>query len=138
MSATSSTRSAHQLRISAAMKLHWRGRKGRSKYRAQPIILDGIRFASKREGNRWGQLKLLERAGKISGLQCQPVFELAPAIKFAGSARAKPALRYIADFAYVEGGKHVIEDVKGILTAAFVIKRHLMKSVHNIDVRIVK
>jgi hypothetical protein len=33
------------------------------KYRATPIILDGIRFDSKREAKRWAELQLLQRAG---------------------------------------------------------------------------
>jgi hypothetical protein len=36
-----------------------------NKYRAQPVVIDGIRFASKKEGARYLELKLLERAGKI-------------------------------------------------------------------------
>lgn len=37
-----------------------------SKYRNKPIWIDGIRFDSIREGNRWQELRLLERAGEIS------------------------------------------------------------------------
>ena len=83
-------------------------------------------------------MKLLERLGRIHGLSRQVAFELAPSVKFAGDKRAKPALRFIADFVYTEAGKQVVEDVKGIILPAFQIKRHLMLSVHGIDVRIVK
>ncbi|MNR64156.1 hypothetical protein D3C85_1866990 [compost metagenome] len=61
-------------------------------------------------------------------------------MKFAGARAAKPAIRFIADFEYVEAGARVVEDVKSPVTAklpAFQLKRHLMKFIHNIDVRIV-
>ena len=53
-------------------------------------------------------------------------------------SRTKPAIRYVADFVYVEKGAEVIEDVKGVLTPEFKIKRHLMKALLGMDVRIVK
>lgn len=75
---------------------------------------------------RYCHLKLLQRAGRISGLRCQVVFELAPAVRVQG--RKRPALRYVADFVYREAGAAVdtVEDVKGKLTDAYRIKRHLM------------
>ena len=81
----------------------------------------------------------LQRAGYITGLTLQIPFELAPGVKLEGSKRAKPPLRYIADFMYsdVKLGRIVVEDVKGIVTPLFRVKQHLMKSVHNIDVRVV-
>ena len=48
-----------------------------NKYKAKPLTVDGIRFASQREGSRYRELKLLEKAGQITGLELQPVFELA-------------------------------------------------------------
>ena len=109
------------------------------KYGNKKTKIGEITFDSKREAERWGHLCLLQRAGRISGLRRQVSFELAPSVKFDGSVRAKPALRYVADFEYVEAGARVVEDVKSPATAkkeAFVIKRHLMKTVHGIDVRI--
>ena len=46
--------------------------KGYSKYRNKKTELDGIAFDSKREAERYAELKLLERAGEISYLQLQP------------------------------------------------------------------
>lgn len=109
------------------------------KYGNKKTKIGEITFDSKREAERWSHLRLLERAGHISGLRRQVSFELAPPVKFEGAARAKPALRYFADFEYVENGARVVEDVKSPATVkkeAFVMKRHLMKSVHGIDVRI--
>ncbi len=114
------------------------GRPKVSKYKAVRTTVDGVTFDSKREARRYQELKLLERAGKIRLLDRQVTYELAPSVKIAGEKRARPALRYKADFAYedaVNGGL-VIEDAKGYSDTAFRIRQHLMKSVHGIDVRL--
>jgi Protein of unknown function (DUF1064) len=110
-----------------------------SKYKAVKTTINGIKFDSKAEARRYSELKLLEREGQISGLELQPSFIIAPSVKFAASKRAKPALKYIADFAYTDfQGNKIIEDVKGMLTPAFKIKQHLMMSVLGIDVKVTK
>jgi|SRR5882672_7728612 len=112
-----------------------------SKYLNKKVVIDGRTFDSKREALRWAGLRLMERAGVIHDLQCQVAFELAPPVRLGAVQRQKPALRYVADFVYVDaarGGVRVVEDVKGVVTEAFRIKLHLMKSVHGIEVRLVK
>lgn len=114
-----------------------------SKYHNVKSTVDGIEFASKREANRWCELRLLQRAGEIKDLQRQVRFELAPPVRIGATGRMKPALRYLADFSYLDMklGQRVVEDVKSAPTAekeAFRIKLHLMKSIHGIDVRLVK
>ena len=95
--------------------------------------MDGITFDSKKECARHAVLKLLERSKVISDLILQVSFELAPSVIVAG--RKRPPLCYIADFTYFEEGQLIVEDVKGgALTQAYIIKRHLMKSVHNVDI----
>lgn len=106
--------------------------KKQSKYRNQKVTIDGITFDSKREGERYRQLSMLESAGKIQYLTLQPVYELAPAVTIQG--KKKQALRYVADFRYIENGKTVVEDVKGMKTDIYIIKRHLMKHLHGIDI----
>lgn len=103
-----------------------------NKYGAKKCVVDGYTFDSQREARRYGELKLLEQAGDISGLALQVPFVLASAIKLDG--RRKPALRYYADFAYLEKGALVVEDVKGVRTPVYKIKRHLMATVHGIEV----
>jgi hypothetical protein len=85
-------------------------------------------------------LIILERAGHIAGLTRQVPFVLAQSVKFAGAARAKPAMKYIADFVYTDTqtGKIVVEDVKGMVTPLFQAKRHWMLAVHGIDVKLTK
>ena len=110
-----------------------------SKYRAIKTVVDGITFDSKAEARRYGELIMLERAGRISGLTRQVSYELAKGVKFEGEKRAKPPLRYIADFVYCDidaGGVIVCEDVKGVQTPLFRAKRHWMLAVHGVQVRV--
>ena len=111
--------------------------KGR-KYRNQKVVIDGIAFDSKREAGRYQELKALASRNLIEDLRHQVPFELAPGVKFSDESRKKPALRYVADFAYRLDGRLVVEDVKSAITAkaaAYRIKRHLMLSVHGIEVK---
>ena len=103
-----------------------------SKYGNKKIEIDGIWFSSKKEGSRYRQLKIMEAAGQITDLQLQHSFELAPAVIIGG--KKKPALRYVSDFTYLREGVHVVEDTKGFLTDVYKIKRHLMKTVLNIEI----
>lgn len=110
-----------------------------TKYRNTKTVVAGVTFDSRREAARWQELQLLERAGQIRDLRRQVAFELVPGVKFAGAARARPAIRYFADFVYQERGQQVIEDIKSQATAdlpAFKIKRHLMLALHGLDVRV--
>ena len=97
-----------------------------TKYRAKKQTVDGITFASRAEARRYVELKILEQAGKVTDLQLQVPFVLAPAVLIRGANRKSPALRYVADFVFMRDGARVIEDVKGVLTQGYRIKRHLM------------
>jgi hypothetical protein len=103
-----------------------------SKYGAVPTVLDGIRFASKREADRYAQLRVLELAGRITHLQLQPAFDL----HALGGVRVA---RYVADFAYRDEHTQrlVIEDVKGVKTPVFRLKAKWLKAEHGIDVQCV-
>ncbi|WP_454710969.1 DUF1064 domain-containing protein [Cupriavidus nantongensis] len=97
-----------------------------SKYRNTRVTVGGETFDSQREMERYHHLRILQRAGRISELERQVVFELAPAVVVQG--RKRPPLKYVADFTYVEEGASVktVEDVKGHITEGYRIKRHLM------------
>lgn len=105
----------------------------KGKYNNTPVSTDEGKFASKKEEKRWGELKLLEAAGKISDLKRQVRFELADPVILDG--RRRPALRYFADATYTEDGKFVVEDTKGYRDQKYRIKRHLMMSVHGIEIK---
>lgn len=98
-----------------------------SKYRSKKIIIDGISFDSKREGNRYVELKLLERAGKIKDLELQHQYELQPSFKKNG--KTIRAITYVADFTYfdLERMRIVVEDVKGFKTDVYMLKRKLFE-----------
>lgn len=103
-----------------------------AKYGNHRVQIDGHTFDSKREAKRYAQLRDLLRAGLISDLELQVKFILAPAVRIKG--RNRPPIRYIADFAYRQGDRFVVEDAKGHATDAYRLKRHLMKSVLGIDI----
>lgn len=98
------------------------------KYNNKKTEIDGIKFDSKKEANRYCELKLLEKAGVIKDLELQVKFELIPKN---GKERA---VNYIADFVYTEAGKRVVEDCKGMRTKEYIIKRKLMLDRHNIEI----
>ena len=97
-----------------------------SKYNAVKTVVDGIKFDSKKEARRYSQLKLMEKSGAISDLSLQPRFDLI--------VNGKKCGFYKADFKYVENGKEVIEDVKGMLTPVYRLKKKLVKAIYNIDI----
>ena len=96
-----------------------------NKYHAKKTEVDGIRFDSQREARRYKQLKLLERAGEISFLELQKVYELQPSFKHNG--KTIRAIKYVADFYYVDkDGKIHIEDAKGMKTPEYNLKKKMM------------
>jgi Protein of unknown function (DUF1064) len=102
---------------------------------ARIVDPDGTKFDSKAEHKYWHYLKLREKAKEIFNLERQVVYELAPGVTI--GSRKRPPLRYIADMRWNEGspaGKLVVADVKGAVTPEYRIKRHLMASVHGIEI----
>lgn len=105
---------------------------GTSKYHAKRV--GG--HASKKEHNRANQLKLMQRAGVISGLQEQVSYEVIPAQRDSTGKLLEHACRYVADFVYYnENGELVVEDTKGFKTPEYKIKRKLMLLVHGIRIK---
>lgn len=101
-----------------------------SKYRNKIVIIDGIRFDSMLEGERYKTLRIAERGGAISDLKLQVPFEL----KVNGLLICK----YIADFTYIQNGKLVVNDAKGVQTKEFKLKQKLMLAVHGIEIQLSK
>lgn len=108
-----------------------------NKYRNKKVIVDEKEFDSKREGNRYKELKLLERAGEIKNLELQPRFLLQDSFKKNGRTFRK--IEYVADFKYIENGKTIVEDTKGIQTDVFKLKHKIFKKVYpDLELRIIK
>ena len=106
----------------------------RSKYGNRKITVGGETFDSRREYDRYRELVLLARAGKIHDLVRQVKFELVPAQK-EGNKVVERAVYYIADFTYWEGDEMIVEDAKGVRTDVYIIKRKLMLLEHGIKIR---
>ena len=102
-----------------------------NKYGAKSVEVDGIKFASKREAERYSELKWLEKAGQIRCLDCHPQYELI--------VNGKKIGKYTADFQYYDQEKgFTIEDVKGKITEAASLRIRLFNALYNTKVRIIK
>lgn len=109
-----------------------------SKYHNKKTKIDGIIFDSKREAERYSELKLLERAGKIEHLILQPKFILQNGYRKKSGEKVRD-ITYIADFRYIENGVEVVEDVKGVETEVFKLKRKIFEKLYSdIDFRLIK
>lgn len=106
-----------------------------SKYHSTPVEVDGIRFDSKREANRWFELRMLERAGKIEKLKRQVKYLLIPS-QYRDGKCIERECSYLADFVYVKDGHLVVEDCKGFRTPEYKLKRKLMLQLY--DIRLVE
>jgi len=122
--------------------------KAPQKYGNRKIEVDGVRFDSRKEANRYQELLLLEAGGAIEDLTPHPRYELQPAFRDARGWK-HPAITYVADFSYLEindpsavVGTLVVEDVKGgkgTQTEVFRIKAKLFRFRYpNIELRIIE
>ena len=94
-----------------------------SKYHSKKVQIDGHTFDSVKEADRYCELKILEKVNIIKDLELQPVYVLQEHFKHDG--QWERAITYKADFRYIEGGKVIVEDVKGMKTDVYKIKRKL-------------
>lgn len=121
-------------------------------YNIKTRTSDGLVFDSHKEARRWEQLSLLYKAGKISGLERQHVFELLPNQyesyeRFSkkgerlkdGRRLVERKVDYVADFVYHDPntGEVIVEDTKSPVTRTkdYIIKRKLMLLIHGIKIR---
>jgi|SRR6186997_866181 len=109
---------------------------GTAKYAAVPTVVDGVRFASKKEARRYAELRLLEQAGQIRELELQPVYVLHVSQAAHPFVRASVG-KYVADFRYREGpqGLLVVEDVKGCKTPVYRLKKRMVAAEYGVIVR---
>lgn len=105
----------------------------KSKYGSRKVTIDGVTYDSLKEYHRFCDLKLMQRAGIITGLQRQVKYELIPTQRINGKVIERPVY-YYADFVYKMDRQLVVEDVKGYKTPEYVIKRKLMLSVYGIQI----
>jgi len=119
-----------------------------SKYRAVPTVVDNIRFASKAEARRYGELLLLQKAGRIEDLTLQPSFalhaastsgQLGQAIQATAGTLKTLVGHYRGDFSYLDYKRgRVVEDVKGMDTPISRWKRKHVAIQYGITVEIIR
>jgi len=99
-----------------------------NKYRNIPKRVDGILFQSTKESRRYSELKALQQAGVIQDLELQPKFKL--------EVNGVHITTYYADFRYHDNERRaeVVEDVKGMRTQLYILKKRLMKALLAIEV----
>ena len=97
-----------------------------TKYHAKKTTVDGFVFDSKAEAARYSQLVLLERSGQIENLCIHPAYPL-----IVNDSRIG---KYIADFSYIENGVQIVEDVKGVKTPVYRLKKRLVKALYGFDI----
>lgn len=108
-----------------------------NKYKNKKVIVDDYIFDSIQESKRYKELKILLKSGKIHNLELQPHFLLQESFKKNGKTYRK--IEYVADFMYIENGKTIVEDVKGLQTDVFKIKHKLFeKKYKDLELRIIK
>lgn len=104
-----------------------------SKFHAKKTTVDGITFDSSKEADRYLALKAMEEDGLIGDLRRQVRYELVPAFDADGK-HYRPVF-YVADFVYVEDGKTVVEDVKGMKTDVYRLKSKLFARRYGIGIK---
>ena len=98
-----------------------------SKYRAKPCMVGDIRFASQAEARRYQELLMLNKAGCIRCLELQPRFKIV--------IGGQKICTYVADFRYTEGSREVTEDVKGVRTPVYKLKKRLVEAIYGIRIQ---
>lgn len=94
-----------------------------NKYNNVKTEVDGIRFDSKAEARRYAELMLLKIGGKVSNLELQPRYDIIIGGKYIA--------HYKADFRYLDDqGCQIIEDVKGVKTPIYRLKKKLVEALH--------
>lgn len=97
-----------------------------SKFGNTKIVVDGQKFDSRREADRWGILRLEEACGNIKDLERQ--------FRYRMELNGVKICDYLCDFRYSRNGVVVVEDAKGFKTPVYRLKKKMMKAFHGIDI----
>lgn len=107
-----------------------------SKYHAKKTVVKGKTFDSQKEGYRYLGLMSMQARGEIRDLKTQVKFVLIPSQRGEDGKVIERECAYIADFTYYDrDGNFIVEDVKGVRTPEYVIKRKLMLEKYGIRVK---
>ena len=107
----------------------------KNKYKNEITYYKDIRFSSKKEMQRYKDLELLESTHYICGLELQKKFLLQEGYINAEGKKRRPVY-YIADFYYYDyiDNKWVVEDVKGVRTDVYKLKKKLFEYKYNLTI----
>lgn len=106
------------------------------KYHNKKTFAFGIQFDSKKEAERYQELKLLEAAGEVQNVKTQVKFPLLPVQRDESGKCIERAVSYVADFTYfTKDGQFVVEDTKGVKTPEYILKRKLLYYFHKIKIQ---
>ena len=95
----------------------------RHKFNAVRSECDGFKFASKKERKRYLELKMLRQAGEVLFFQMQTPWHLPGNVK------------YLLDFqVYWSNGEMSFEDVKGIRTPMYILKKKQVEQLYPITI----
>jgi hypothetical protein len=83
-------------------------------------------YDSSKEARRAQELELLQKAGEINNLRHHTVFDLVVNGVIIG--------KYESDFDYYNPHAYVVEDVKGVRTDVYKLKKKLLKAIHGIEI----
>lgn len=98
------------------------------RYGIKRIEVDGIMFDSTDEGKRYRILKSEEALGKIRDLRMQ--------VPYPYAENGKHCFTYKSDFNYIdnETGEEIVEDVKGVKTPVYNLKKRLIEARYGIEI----
>ena len=99
-----------------------------NKYFNKKVIVNGIKFDSKKEAKRFQELMILKKAGLIKELELQKIFELQPKYTNNKGEHIR-AITYKADFFYYDNHlkQYIVEDTKGFKTDVYKLKKKLFE-----------
>ena len=98
-------------------------KKRKSKYRANKVSIDGHTFDSQKEADFYCELKLRLKSEEINGFCLQPIFILAPGLK------------YKADFIiFNKDNTTEVIDVKGFKTKEYIAKKKVFEDKFNLKI----
>ena len=88
-----------------------------------------VMFDSKKEAKRFDELYAMAMLKKITELKLQPKYQIMDTLRIEGH-KTMPKRYYIPDFSYMQDGRIIVEDVKGMKTAVYNLKKHLFLSIY--------
>lgn len=112
----------------------------RHHFKPETVTVDGVKFDSRAEANRAGELKLLERAGEIRNLEFHPKLPLFIRGERSGKVtkigRGVLSLDFKYEVLYDGAWRTVYEDCKPVITRESKVRIAVAEALHEIRIRL--